>query len=143
MYYGSSDSSATSSGCRDWAGELTHDRVGHLLRLIGGSGGRGEGAEDWRKEAGSYETEDTEGARLRVIGRGAGEAGQAGNGGLQWTADAEIQAGWSWRGRQVSERINGSRSHVDATEIISIQVCIHFSVKLFRDSKTINEDRGT
>ena len=40
-------------------GELTHDRVGHLLRLIGGSGGRGEGAEDWRKEAGSYETEDT------------------------------------------------------------------------------------
>ena len=123
--------------------ELTHDRVGHQLRLIGGSGGRGEGAEDWRKEAGSYETEDTEGARLRVIGRGAGEAGQAGNGGLQWTADAEIQAGWSWRGRQVSERINGSRSHVDATEIISIQVCIHFSVKLFRDSKTINEDRGT
>ena len=64
MYYGSSDSLATSSGCRDWAGELTHDRVGHLLRLIGGSGGRGEGAEDWRKEAGSYETEDTEGARL-------------------------------------------------------------------------------
>ena len=51
-------------------GELTHDRVCHLLRLIGGSGGRGEGAEDWRKEAGSYETEDTEGARLRVIGRG-------------------------------------------------------------------------
>ena len=39
--------------------------------------------------------------------------------------------------------IDGSRSHVDATEIISIQVCIHFSVKLFRDSKTINEDRGT
>ena len=39
-------------------GELTHDRVCHLLRLIGGSGGRGEGAEDWRKEAGSYETEE-------------------------------------------------------------------------------------
>ena len=33
-------------------GELTHDSVGHLLRL-------GEGAEDCRKEAGSYETEDT------------------------------------------------------------------------------------
>ena len=56
---------------------------------------------------------------------------------MEWTADAEIQAGWSWRGRQVSERIDGSRSHVDATEIISIQVCIHFSVKLFRDCKTI------
>ena len=79
------------------------------------------------------------------MGGGAGKAGQAGNGGLQWTADAEIQAGWSWRGRQVSERIDGSRSHVDATEIISIQVCIHFSVKLFRDCKTItsNKDRGT
>ena len=42
-------------------GELTHDRVCHLLRLIviGGSGGCGEGAKDWRKEAGSYKTKDT------------------------------------------------------------------------------------
>ena len=40
-------------------GELTHNRVAHLLRLIGGRGGCSEGAKDWRKEAGSYKTEDT------------------------------------------------------------------------------------
>ena len=52
-------------------GELTHNRLGHLLRLIGGSGGHSEGAEDWRKEAGSYETEDT-GASYRGVTEGAG-----------------------------------------------------------------------